>query len=67
MMNNIEFGKPRNPDNLDLLIDGLRKRLGRWPTEGEVLEFIFGTKEEREAIWNGVDDNDNETARSHMQ
>lgn len=37
---------------LKVLILSLQERLGREPTEEEVLGFINGTQEEREAIWN---------------
>lgn len=42
-----------NPDNdkLKLLIMSLEARLGRFPTEEEVTEFIFGNEEERQVIW----------------
>lgn len=39
-------------DNLMILIKGLAIQLGRPPTVDEVREFIFGTKEQRHAIWN---------------
>jgi len=35
-----------------ILIESLQARLGRLPTEDEVVKFIIGTKQEREAIWN---------------
>ncbi len=35
------------------LVDKLAERLGRIPTEDEVLLFIYGTDEERQSVWNG--------------
>ena len=35
------------------LISRLTKRLDRVPTEDEVTQFIFGSLEEKTAIWNG--------------
>lgn len=37
---------------LELLILCLTASLGRLPTEDEAIEFITGTKETREKIWN---------------
>lgn len=43
-------------ENMDekfaLLIISLQIRLGRMPTENEVILFIWGTPEERDEIWN---------------
>lgn len=38
-----------------LLVMSLQARLGRLPTEEEVLDFIQGDKETREKIWNSND------------
>ena len=38
---------------LSELISRLTNRLGRVPTEEEVTTFIFGSLEEKNAIWNG--------------
>jgi len=41
-------------DALDELIQALRNRLGRLPTEDEVLKFITGTEWDRLVIWNSA-------------
>lgn len=38
--------------DLTTIITALRDRLGRLPTENEVMLFIFGTEIEKFAIWN---------------
>lgn len=40
-------------DDLFMIVASLQARLGRLPTEEEVIQFIFGSKDEREEIWNG--------------
>ena len=37
---------------LKTLVTALQAKLGRLPTEDEVMAFIYGEKAEREAIWN---------------
>lgn len=37
---------------LGVVITKLEERLDRKPTEVEVYDFIFGSDEEREAVWN---------------
>jgi hypothetical protein len=37
---------------MDEIIRALAERLGRMPTEDEVITFIRGTDEERMIIWN---------------
>lgn len=55
-------------DSMKLLIAGLADKLSRLPTEQEVWTFIFGSEEQRAEVWNGgIESDDNETARSHMQ
>ena len=39
-------------EKFKLLVLCLQARLGRLPTEEEVLTFIWGDKETRERIWN---------------
>lgn len=40
-------------DKIAELVDELAERLGRIPTEDEVLLFIYGADEERQSVWNG--------------
>ena len=40
-------------DKLTLLIMCLQAKLGRFPTEQELLDFINGDHDTREGIWNG--------------
>ena len=39
-------------EKIDMLVMALTARLNRLPTESEVMLFIFGTREDREAVWN---------------
>lgn len=41
-------------DDLQKLILMLTARLGRQPTEDEMMDFIYGTHEERELLWNSA-------------
>lgn len=34
------------------IVASLEERLGRYPTEDEVMTFIFGSDDERNAVWN---------------
>jgi len=40
---------------LQLLVSSLHARLGRLPSEDEVVTFVFGDSATREAIWNSVE------------
>jgi len=44
---------PDSDEQFKMLVMGLEAKLGRLPTEDEVVAFIFGTEEERRKIWNG--------------
>lgn len=37
---------------IEKIVASLAKRLGRIPTEEEVVTFIFGSVEEKVALWN---------------
>lgn len=39
-------------ERFKLLVMSLQARFGRLPTEDEVIDFINGNEEERQAIWN---------------
>ena len=50
----IEWGdmSTSNCDRIPQIIKALTDRFGRIPTESEVLWMIYGTDEERTALWN---------------
>ena len=38
-------------EGIQVVIQSLKNRFGRWPTEEEIYVFIMGTKEDRAEIW----------------
>lgn len=45
--------EPQDDDQkIETLVVALIARLGRVPTEAEVMLFIFGDKEDRQTVWN---------------
>ena len=45
---------PENDEKFTTLIKALHAKLGRLPTEDEVIQFIFGDQQMREEVWNGA-------------
>lgn len=43
-----------NDDSLKTLVEALTTRLGRLPTEDEIIKFINGDMETRQEIWNSI-------------
>lgn len=46
------FDSQPTDDKIEMLVMALNARLGRLPTEAEVMLFIFGNKEDRLTVWN---------------
>lgn len=44
-----------NDDKLKLLVLTLQAKLGRLPTESEIVNFIFGDKDTRKIIWDNLE------------